>query len=129
MPIQSVLFAVVTDDPLSELLYLVAVVSLAEILLLCADESIASRDRGQLTLTDTAGNNFVLTCCCIEVPLAGRILCQRNWKRIVVTSNNQNLASCVDLTPAIHLFVPRHEVLQCVLIFHRITRIQDILDV
>src|SRR4029077_2944579 len=113
------------DELLCVLFCILAIVRLAEVSLLCVGNGIAGGNCGQLVLADTARKYLVLTCCGVELPLAWRILRQRNWKGKIVRPGVEHLAAYFDLAPAMHLVISGHKVLQGHFVLYRVSRKED----
>ncbi len=129
IPIQPVLLTRVTHELLGVLLYAVAIVCLAEILLLSVSSGHARRNRSQLAFANSTRKDLILPGCRVERPLPRGILNQRNWKRIVVGAHIQDLAACFDFSPPIHLAVGSNKILKPILVLHGISREEHVIAI
>src|SRR5208283_1610294 len=78
LPIKSVLLTRVTGEFLGILLHRVAIVGLAEVLVLRVSENTTDANGGQFVLADAAIENLLHACWRVEIPSASSILLQRD---------------------------------------------------
>ena len=102
LPIQTVLLPRVADELHSVLLRAAAIMALGKILGLSVGQRATDLDDRQLVSTNTAGQNLILTRCRVEEPLPARIFFQRDWKRKIVGSYEQDLGTIHHFAPAMH---------------------------
>src|SRR5271157_1090124 len=118
LPIESVLLAGVTGEFLGVLLHRVAIVGLAEVLVLRVSQSVTYANGRQLVLANAAEEYLLHARFGVEVPGAGGVLLQRNGERPVFRAKNKGLASVDLFRPPIHLLIPLDEVVQVALVLH-----------
>src|SRR5271157_1625807 len=118
LPIESVLLAWVTDNFLGVLLHRVAIVRLAEVLVLRVSQSITHTNGRQLVLANAAEEYLLHARFGVEVPGSGGVLLQRNGERPVFRAKNKGLVSVDLFGPAIHLLIALGEAIPAVLVLH-----------
>src|SRR5271157_2064120 len=118
LPIESVLLAGVTGEFLGVLLHRVAIVGLAEVLVLRVSKSITHTNGRQLVLANAAEEDLLHASFGVEVPGAGGVLLQRNGERPVFGAKDQGLVSVDLFGPAIHLLIAPGKEIPAVLVLH-----------
>src|SRR5262249_15363822 len=124
-PVQAVLLARITNELLSILLHFVATVRFLEVLALRAGDGFARVHGGQVVLSESRRQDFVLTSGGVEVPLARRIPVQWNGKGTVARADLENLTAGFDRSPSMHLVVGGHEIIQPGFVRANFSREQD----
>src|SRR5271157_3391693 len=125
LPIESVLLAGVADEFLRVLFDRVAIVGLAEVIVLRISQSVTDANGRQLVLTNAAEEDLLHASFGVEVPGAGGILLERNGERPVFRAKNKGLVSVDLFRPAIHLLIALGEVVPAVLVLHLIAGGED----
>src|SRR5271157_5029617 len=125
LPIESVLLAGVADEFLRVLFDRVAIVGLAEVLVLRVSQSITHTNGRQLVLANAAEEYLLHARFGVEVPGAGGVLLQRNGERPVFRAKNKGLASVDLFGPAIHLLIALGEAIPAVLVLHLVAGGED----